>query len=132
VTAHGAARSVGVVPRALIVLTCLLLAGCGAQEERPAASSASTSLLVIVDADGDGPGAPKQARCSEGSCPAVPAAAFEPASKRMACTDIYGGPQTASVEGTLRGRAVSARFTRQNGCEIARWQRAEPLLGTVR
>jgi hypothetical protein len=117
---------VGVVPRALIVL-CLLLAGCGA-EDRTAAPAPATSLVVTVDADGNGPDAPKQARCSGAGCPEVPARAFDPVSKRMACTDIYGGPQTATVTGTLRGKAVSARFSRRNGCEVSRWQLALPLL----
>jgi hypothetical protein len=34
---------------------------------------------------------------------------------------IYGGPQTATIVGTLRGAAVKAEFSRINGCEIARW-----------
>jgi hypothetical protein len=29
----------------------------------------------------------------------------------------------ALVRGTFRGRRVSIRFTRRNGCEIARWNR---------
>jgi hypothetical protein len=36
---------------------------------------------------------------------------------------IYGGPQTARVRGTYRGRKVEAVFNRKNGCEIARWKR---------
>jgi Subtilisin inhibitor-like len=39
------------------------------------------------------------------------------------CTEIYGGPQTANVTGTFRGDAVDAAFTRENGCEIERWDR---------
>ena len=114
----------GVVPLALIVV-CLLLAGCGA-EEQPAAAPA-TSLRITVDADGDGAAAPKEARC-EGGCPNVPRKAFAPVNKRQVCTDIFGGPETATVEGTLRGEVVSAKFSRQNGCEIARWNLAAPLL----
>ena len=36
--------------------------------------------------------------------------------------------RTATIEGTLRGRRVSARFSRQNGCEVTRWELAKPLL----
>src|SRR4051794_812215 len=117
--------------RAVIVL-CLLLAGCGA--EQPAASGVSTKLLVTVDTDGPkGPAAPssREVRCSDGSgCAAerVPASAYHPVQPRKVCTDIFGGPQTAEITGTLRGKAVSARFSRQNGCEIDRWQAAKPLL----
>ena len=55
-------------------------------------------------------------------------ALFAPPPKDMACTDIYGGPQVAFVTGTLQRRPVWARFSRTNGCEIARWQRVSFLL----
>ena len=32
-------------------------------------------------------------------------------------------PAIAEVEGLYRGETVDARFTRMNGCEIARWDR---------
>lgn len=44
------------------------------------------------------------------------------------CTEIYGGPQVAVVKGVLQGRRVWARFTRVNGCQIARWSRLSPWL----
>ena len=44
------------------------------------------------------------------------------------CTEIYGGPQTATVTGTFRGEPVSAEFSRTNGCEIARWDGHVALL----
>jgi hypothetical protein len=49
--------------------------------------------------------------------------AFAPIPKDMACTEIYGGPQTAVVAGTYRGKPLRATFARRNGCEIARWDR---------
>jgi hypothetical protein len=45
----------------------------------------------------------------------------------VACTEIYGGPATARVRGTLQGKPVDARFSRTNGCEIARWERNRAL-----
>jgi hypothetical protein len=45
------------------------------------------------------------------------------------CTQIDGGPATAEVSGTWRGERVEAEFSRQNGCEIARWDRVGALLG---
>jgi hypothetical protein len=121
---------VGVVARLTIVL-CLLLAGCGAEERPAAAPSPSTSLVIDVDADGDGPAAAEQTRCAGGGCAWVPRQAFKPVNRRQVCTDIFGGPQTATVEGTVDGKAVSSKFSRQNGCEIARWNMAAPLLGRV-
>jgi Subtilisin inhibitor-like len=44
------------------------------------------------------------------------------------CTEIYGGPQVGRIVGTLEGRKVWARFTRTNGCHIARWNRLSPWL----
>jgi hypothetical protein len=52
---------------------------------------------------------------------------FAPTPKNMACTEIYGGPQEALVRGRLRGYSVSARFSRKDGCEIARWNRVRFL-----
>lgn len=52
---------------------------------------------------------------------------FAPTPKSAACTLVYGGPQVAEVRGRFRGRKVSARFTRTNGCEIARWNRVRFL-----
>ena len=45
------------------------------------------------------------------------------------CTQQYGGPQVAVVTGLFHGRPVDARFTRTDGCEIARWRAMAPLLG---
>jgi hypothetical protein len=47
---------------------------------------------------------------------------------RRTCTQIYGGPETAHVTGTIDGRKVDRRFTRTNGCEIADFTRAAGLL----
>jgi hypothetical protein len=55
-------------------------------------------------------------------------ALFAPLSPKLACTQIYGGPQRARVTGMLDGRPVWATFSRSNGCEIARWARVSPWL----
>ena len=47
------------------------------------------------------------------------------------CTQQYGGPQLALVTGRFRGREVSSRFSRTDGCEIARWRTMAALLGGV-
>jgi Subtilisin inhibitor-like len=48
---------------------------------------------------------------------------FVPTPPDAVCTAIYGGPVVAEVEGLYRGETVDARFTRTDGCEIARWDR---------
>jgi hypothetical protein len=57
--------------------------------------------------------------------------AFAPTPKDTACTEIYGGQQTAVVTGTYRGRALRATFSRTNGCEIGRWNRHAFLLPAI-
>ncbi|MGP0222533.1 serine protease inhibitor [Paenarthrobacter sp. NCHU4564] len=47
------------------------------------------------------------------------------------CTQQYGGPQVAVVQGVFRGRQVTSRFSRTDGCEIARWKSLAPLLGSI-
>jgi hypothetical protein len=54
-------------------------------------------------------------------------APFAPVPKDMACTQISGGPQTATITGTWRGERVTASYNRSNGCEIARWDRLIPV-----
>ncbi len=50
--------------------------------------------------------------------------------KNLLCTEIYGGPQTAQISGTVDGTPVQARFARTNGCEISRWNAVQEILGT--
>jgi hypothetical protein len=45
-----------------------------------------------------------------------------------ACTEIFGGPERASVTGRIGARRVRIGFQRRDGCEVADWQRAQPLL----
>ncbi|NJP99160.1 SSI family serine proteinase inhibitor [Streptomyces zingiberis] len=44
------------------------------------------------------------------------------------CTMLHGGPETARVTGSWHGRPVNARYNREGGCEIARWERLGPVL----
>jgi hypothetical protein len=120
-------------------LAALAAAGCGEDDaEQPAAPDAALAdLTVTVDRDGDGGAAPEEQRieCAAAGDSAAcrAAAALEPADlapvpRDTACTLQFGGPEVAIVKGTLRGEPVDARFSKENGCEISRWQAAEPLL----
>ena len=53
---------------------------------------------------------------------------FEMVPADAVCSSIYGGPETATVQGEWRGQPVDAIFSRDNGCEIARWDNAVALL----
>ena len=123
---------------AAALVACLALAACGEDDDEPAAPAGSLAgLTVTVDPDGEGSRPARRAtiRCDSAEDSAlcrvvarVPPKAFEPTPGNVACTQQYGGPQTATVEGTLRGDPVSAEFSRVNGCEIARWRDAALLL----
>jgi hypothetical protein len=54
--------------------------------------------------------------------------ALEPVPEDSACTLLYGGPQVATVVGTLDGEKANATFNRSGGCEIDRWDRMEAVL----
>ncbi len=55
---------------------------------------------------------------------------FAPVSQDAMCTQQYGGPQEAVVQGTYRGRAVWTRLTLRDGCQIARFKRLAFLVPT--
>jgi hypothetical protein len=57
--------------------------------------------------------------------------AFAPTPKQQMCTQIYGGPQTATIKGTWKGRKVDATFGRKNGCEVKRWNDLAALFGPL-
>jgi hypothetical protein len=45
------------------------------------------------------------------------------------CAEIYGGPQRASITGSIAGQSVDVSIDRSNGCGIDQWQSLEWLLG---
>ena len=124
-----------------IALLALLASACGEDAPAGAGGTADVDLVVQVDRDGrDGPKPERRARvrCLPGdsSRPCRVARAFDagdfaPVDAKTACTEIFGGPETARVTGVLDGRRVAADFSRNNGCEIARWERVAKLLDQV-
>jgi hypothetical protein len=123
-----------------LLVATLVIGGCGSADptggdaDRPA-----TSLTIVFR---EAPGAATRTVTLEcdpaGGTHPDPAAAcaalaalehpFAPTPKDRACTELYGGPQTATVEGRLDGGPVSTSFARTNGCEIERWSRHGFLL----
>ena len=49
----------------------------------------------------------------------------------VACTMQYGGPQRATVTGTVDGENVDAAFAYSDGCQISRWDALSGLLGAA-
>jgi len=145
----------------LTVPLLLVLAGCGpSAADRaappPAGSPAPSEDLAgggIARADNDlavsvdvGDGSPVQEwslTCVgfvEGSHPQAQAACahlhalanpFAPLPSDVACTEQYGGPQTARVSGVWSGAPVELALSRVDGCAIAQWDGLVPLVPAV-
>jgi hypothetical protein len=124
----------------------VVLSGCGADQAgspkpTPAASSTGAGdVLSIVFHDGKGPATTWRLTCNppggDHPDPATAcrvlkekgAEALPAVPKGRMCTQIYGGPQTATITGTWLGKPVSSRLSRVNGCETSRWQALVGLL----
>ena len=100
--------------------------------ENPPGDTGATELMIMVD-DGAGAKITWTLTCDPpGGTHPDPAAAcralhahgakaLPPVRKDVACTQIYGGPQKATISGTWQGQRVRSSFSRVNGCEISRW-----------
>jgi len=125
-----------------LALLALALAALGASAAGSAGTAATTSLTVTYWEDGSRPAdrVTWTLRCNpaRGTLPRPRVACrrlavggpelFAPIPKNAVCTEIYGGPQIASVVGLVSGKRIWARLSRQNGCQIARWNRLSPWL----
>jgi hypothetical protein len=127
---------------ATIVVGTAVALGCatGTAASRPLGSAALAQLTITVWPEGQEAGIARRwtLRCQPvgGTHPArvractrltTVYAPFRPVPSDAFCTAVYGGPQEALVTGTFRGRRVNARFSRTDGCQIARWNRVGVL-----
>src|SRR5262245_61718226 len=121
----------------------LALTACGSDEPSPSSSGNSdlADLTITVDPDGDGsqPAKTLEPTCNAptdsqacGAAAGISTADLAPTPEGTACTQIFGGPETATIKGTIRGEEVDASFSRNDGCEIERWAKVEPLLSQVK
>jgi hypothetical protein len=129
--------TVSAICRLALIGACLaLISGCGLRGgasgsgSGDSATAAATDLVVTVWPQGQGRLRKWTLTCDPvgGTLPRPAAAcsqltpeALRPLPRDTICTQIYGGPQRARVTGRVDGRAVDARFSRSNGCEIHRW-----------
>ena len=104
----------------------------------PTTPAAMSTLTVTVKADPAGAATTWTLQCdppggdhpdAAAACAAISAAAkpFDPVPRGAICTEIYGGPQTATITGSWQGRPVTASYRRTNGCELARWDKLGPV-----
>ncbi|MBD8042199.1 serine protease inhibitor [Arthrobacter sp. Sa2BUA2] len=113
----------------------------------PSASPAAgaTSLTVELMAEGEAVTDTWTLEC-DGAAPVGDSGAPDPAAAcaalaesgtalmaepgpEAACTMQYGGPQRATVTGTVDGENVDAAFAYSDGCQISRWDALSGLLG---
>lgn len=137
------------------LMTVLLLVGCASTGAdpgvdpgvdpggEPGGDQPATRLTIVLDEAGDGAIQTFTLTCDPvggdhpdavAACAALDAGgidAFAPTPRDSVCTEQWGGPQVATVDGTVDGEPVSATFTRANGCEISRWDALAPLLGST-
>ena len=111
------------------------LTACGSDE--PTGAELESKLEMSVQADEKSaprtasltcPGAKAKDRDICAALDVVAPKVFEPVPVDQACTAIYGGPRKATVTGTYQDEPISAVFTQENGCEIARWNQIRPVL----
>ena len=69
------------------------------------------------------------AACTQLSQPAVQERLIEGPPADRVCTEIYGGPDTAAITGTIDGSPVDTVIDRTNGCGIGEWD--ELLAGVL-
>lgn len=134
----------GMRPSSVLLLMTAAVVLAGAAVHAVAATSAAgrTSLTIVYRKDGRLPGTESRysLRCDPlgGTHPTRAAACrglarlgrsiFRPVPPDMVCAELFGGPDTALVIGTVGGRPVWARFARDDACQIERWNRASFLL----
>ena len=117
--------------------------GATADDDAAGISRAENDLVVRID-QGDG-SAPESWRLTcagtaDGTHPDAEATCahlaglddpFAPLPDDVACTEQYGGPQSAHVAGIWGGDPVDLEVTRVDGCRISQWDSLVPLLPAV-
>ncbi len=131
-------------PLAALALLAAAIGGCGegdGAETTAAPGAPATELVITVSADGR-PADGGDAAVATVSCPGAEPAACEaiaalpddpgaPVPPETACTEIYGGPDVVTIEGTIGGEPIDTELIRTNGCEIERFDRFAPLLAIL-
>ena len=144
--------------RGALVLAAAVFAGCAGNEAQPGDDGGDpvdagppVRLAVVFEAGPGGPAIESTLTCDGGEAVASGAIADrgEDAACAQAreiaalllgppqsdadrvCAAIYGGPQTARVTGTIGDERVERTFSREDGCAIADWDAAVPLLPAI-
>ena len=129
-----------------LLLAVLLLTACAEQGGQAGAAPSAAAeqpgdeLQVHVDPGNGSAPVEWTLRCGDpvaGTHPDAQAACdhvaeldepFAPLPSDIACTEVYGGPQTAHVVGRWGGEPVDLELSRVDGCRIGQWDALVPLV----
>lgn len=128
--------------RRALPLVLLALAACSSPDGDTVTAGPRTDLVIEFVRE---PGATPERRTltceptggdhpdAEQACADLAASQdpFAPLATDQVCTQIFGGPQTATVTGTYRGEPVRLELSRSDGCRIAQWDALGAVLPPV-
>jgi hypothetical protein len=115
-------------------------AGSPAPDPSPAGTPTPNSVLSITVSDGNGATTTWRLTCDPAGGdhpgPAAACQALEQAAgtalpavpSDVACAEVFGGPETATITGTWQGQPVNSQLARNNSCETARWEALAAVL----
>jgi hypothetical protein len=117
-----------------LLAALVLVTGCGSSSEAGGSAPSYDVTVIYWPSGPDGESMEATLTCDPdggshpdpaGACAALAENedALEPVPGDVACTEIYGGDQVATITGS-----VEASFSRANGCEIDRWDRLKTVL----
>jgi hypothetical protein len=114
-------------------------ASAQAPSRYPSAAPGAASLTILLD-DGFGTRTTWSLTCTpDGGTHPTPAIAcgvlgaagaksLPEVAEATMCTQLYGGPEKVRITGTWRGKPVDSQQTREDGCQIDRWNALVGLL----
>lgn len=124
----------------VLAAAALVAAGCGDGGTEPDEPISTGDILLTLTLDPDGPDGEDEPMTAEVACdedesdPECAAAVeldaedLAPADEDTPCTELFGGPDVLEIEGDLGGTELDYLLTRENGCEVDRFEAALPLV----
>ena len=114
------------------ILVCLVLAGCGGGGGGASTSEEPQDRLEITRDESSGQAVRYTLDCASGDralCAEIarllPALVPDP---EEICAEVYGGPETITIDGILGGSELELVIGRENSCAIDRYDRLDEVL----
>lgn len=114
------------------ILVCLVLAGCGGGGGGASTAEEPQDRLEVTRGEPSGQAVRYTLDCASGDrslCAEIarllPALVPDPTEN---CAEVYGGPETITIDGILGGRELELVIGRENSCAIDRYDRLDEVL----